>query len=252
MAIAAMQARKHVVLEKPMCLSLEEARELIEVRDKTKMVLTVFHNRRWDADFLTLRRAIERGLIGKILHLETNITWHGAPGGWRVKRKQMGGWMFNWGAHLLDQACLLISSKPKSVFAVQHFNPAHKQEVEDFIRALVAFEDGTSMSVTVSQMCRLPMTRFFVLGAEGTLSYRSGERTCELRREINRLPVTLHPDPLKGDSQEFYNNLGEVLTGGANLLVTPEQTLPMIAIAQAAHLSAARRRLVTIRELGGL
>jgi predicted dehydrogenase len=250
MAIAAMRARKHVVIEKPMCLSVQEARAMLRTRDRAKVLLSVFHNRRWDEDFLTVRRAVEAGLIGQILHFETNITWLGQFGSWRAKRKPMGGWMYDWGAHLLDQLCLLVKSKPKTVFAVQHFDPDYDHEVEDFIRALIGFEDGTSASITVSGMCRLPMTRFYLVGTEGTLVYRDG--ACQIKRLLNGVDVQLSPGAVRGDWQSYYNNIGAVLARKEKLIVRPDDLLPMIAIAQAAQLSAAKGREVRISEVGRL
>jgi len=253
MAIQAMRAGKNVVLDKPMCLSVPEARAMLRARDQAKVLLSVFQNRRWDDDFLTVQRAVEAGLIGNILHFESNIAWHGQFGGWRTKRRAMGGWMFDWGAHLLDQLCLLVKSKPRSVFAVQHWNPEYQHEVEDFIRALIRFEDGTSACITVSAMGRLPMPRFCLFGTEGMLVYREGEPDpCRIGRKVNGMEVRLMPPVVKGQWQSFYGNISGALARREKLIVRPDELLPSLAIAHAAHLSAAKGREVRIREVARL
>ena len=250
MAIAAMRAGKHAVIEKPMCLSVKEARAMLRARTKTRRLLSVFHNRRWDDDFLTVRRAVEAGLIGDILHFESNIGWQWHFGGWRAKRRQMGGWMYDWGAHLLDQLCLLVPARPRSVFAVQHFDPQYDTEVESFIRALISFEDGTSAIITANGMCGLPMPRFYLIGTEGTLLFR--DNACQIRRRVNGVDAMISPSLVRGDWQSYYNNIGAVLARKEKLIVRPDDLIPMIAIAQAAQLSAARGREVRISEVARL
>jgi len=253
MAIEAMKAGKNVVLDKPMCLSVPEARAILRARDHAKVLLSVFQNRRWDDDFLTVRQAVEKGLIGKILHFESNIVWHGQFGGWRTRRRAMGGWMFDWGAHLLDQLCLLVKSRPKTVLAAQHWDPEYRREVEDFIRALIIFEDGTSACITVSAMGRLPMPRFCLFGTEGMLVYRAGEpEPCRIGRKVNGIEVRLTTPIVKGQWQSFYGNISAVLARKESLIVKPDELLPTIAIAHAAQLSAAKGREVRIREVARL
>src|SRR5689334_1504776 len=68
-AMAALRVGKHVMVEKPMAMDLVQARQMVEEAEQRKLVLSVFHNRRWDIDFLTLRGAIAQGLLGKIINI---------------------------------------------------------------------------------------------------------------------------------------------------------------------------------------
>src|SRR6266487_4664217 len=71
--LLALRAGKHVMVEKPMALDLKQARELVDVATEQKRILSVFHCRRWDIDYLTVRSAIEAGVFGKLINLESRI-----------------------------------------------------------------------------------------------------------------------------------------------------------------------------------
>jgi len=107
LAIQAMDAGKHVVVDKVMCMNAGEADEMIRARDRNNVVLSVFHNRRWDGDYLTVREILSEGLIGTPFLFEVGIVRYRRPGGWRSQKAHMGGssstgartwWtrLFNW------------------------------------------------------------------------------------------------------------------------------------------------------------
>src|SRR5687767_13863899 len=72
-ASAALRAGKHVMVEKPMALDLPQSRALVDLADREKRVLSVFHNRRWDIDYLTAKKAIDDGVFGKVINIESRI-----------------------------------------------------------------------------------------------------------------------------------------------------------------------------------
>jgi scyllo-inositol 2-dehydrogenase (NADP+) len=115
-AKAALEAGKHVVVDKPFTVTLEEADELILLTKKCGRMLTVFHNRRWDADFLTLKRILPR--IGAIFLYEAH--WDRfrptIKQGWRETEEPGGGVWYDLGPHLVDQA-LQLFGMPDSVSA---------------------------------------------------------------------------------------------------------------------------------------
>ncbi|MGQ9698491.1 MAG: Gfo/Idh/MocA family protein, partial [Armatimonadota bacterium] len=99
MAIRAANEGRHVVVDKVMCLSVSEADQMISAAKAAGVLLSVFHNRRWDGDFLTIRRALAAGLLGRLRLAEIGI-WGSSPSrGWRAQRQHMGGLLFDWGAH---------------------------------------------------------------------------------------------------------------------------------------------------------
>jgi scyllo-inositol 2-dehydrogenase (NADP+) len=115
-AKAALEARKHVVVDKPFTVTPEEADELIRLTRERDRILTVFHNRRWDADFLTLKRILPR--IGAISLYEAH--WDrfrpAIKQGWRETEEPGGGVWYDLGPHLVDQALQLFGI-PDSVSA---------------------------------------------------------------------------------------------------------------------------------------
>ena len=76
-AVECLKAGKHVIVEKPMCISIAEGTEMINTAKENNVMITVYHNRRWDADFWTLKELVESGVIGKIFHVEM---WGGGYG----------------------------------------------------------------------------------------------------------------------------------------------------------------------------
>ncbi len=126
-ASAALVAGKHVMVEKPIATNLERARKLVNLAGDRGRILGVFHNRRWDADFLTVKSAIESGVFGKIINVESRLGQWGSCVGpaakeyhpnWRNESAFGGGALFDWGSHFVDQIWqLMLPAKPVRVFA---------------------------------------------------------------------------------------------------------------------------------------
>lgn len=118
LARAALRAGKHVVVDKPFALDLEQARALVaEARDRGK-VLSVFHNRRWDADFLTLRALLDSGALGEVAELHSHFDRFRplVPDRWRDREGPGAGLWYDLGPHLADQVLQLFGA-PLAVYA---------------------------------------------------------------------------------------------------------------------------------------
>ncbi|RPA79065.1 NAD(P)-binding protein, partial [Ascobolus immersus RN42] len=113
---------KHVVVEKPFTATYPEAQELVRLARETGLVLTVYHNRRYDADFLTLRDVIKAGSLGEIHELHSSFNrWKPPSGGppakpWKSERLKENGLVYDLGVHLIDQA-LQVWGKPNRIWA---------------------------------------------------------------------------------------------------------------------------------------
>jgi predicted dehydrogenase len=118
LARAALAAGKHVVVDKPFTLTGSEARVLAGEAQRAGRVLSVYHNRRWDSDFLTLRRLIDEGELGDVVHFESHFDrWRPDVGQrWREQPGAGSGIWFDLGPHLVDQALCLFGA-PRAVFA---------------------------------------------------------------------------------------------------------------------------------------
>src|SRR6185436_7478960 len=106
----ALLAGKHVVVEKPFTVASAEARELIQLAQAKRRLLSVFHNRRWDNDFLTVRRCIESGRLGEINTYQVSFDRYrpDARKRWREDDLPGSGTLYDLGSHLIDQALVLF------------------------------------------------------------------------------------------------------------------------------------------------
>jgi predicted dehydrogenase len=115
-ALAALDAGKHVVIDKPFAPSLAEAERVAQRAVAQNRLLSIFHNRRWDADFLTLKRLITDGELGEIVQFESHFDRLRAAGAGRWKDHRDGGLWQDLGPHLIDQA-LQLFGLPEAVYA---------------------------------------------------------------------------------------------------------------------------------------
>lgn len=109
-AHAALRAGKHVVVDKPCTVTLAQTQDLLALAHEKQRMLTVFQNRRWDADFLGLQRVLAQGSLGRITHFESHFDRFRptVPDRWREKDLPGSGLWFDLGAHLVDQALALF------------------------------------------------------------------------------------------------------------------------------------------------
>ena len=261
-AIAALDAGKHVVTEKPMCLHASEAREMIAAAQRNGKLLSVFQNRRWDGDYLTVRKALTEGAVGDLVSLELGWNQPGKPRTWRSEARHGGGRFVDLGSHMIDQALQLVASPVTRVYA-QFFSEALPNDVEDHAHCLLTFANGVVAHVTTSSLARAPKRRWFVVGTLGTLikrgfdpqqdAMKSGD-IDEAREDASdyaqlfcagdggqkRLTVP----SVAGRWRCYYENVAAALLGEAELAVTPQSVLSVVRVLDAAALSAARGEAV--------
>ena len=115
----ALEAGRNVVVDKPVSVTSQEIRQLMELVKARDRALIPFHNRRWDGDFLTIQRLFQEHQLGRVVHIESRFDrWH--PGAtrrpWKDDAGQGGGVLLDLGTHLVDQA-LVLCGKPLAVGA---------------------------------------------------------------------------------------------------------------------------------------
>ncbi len=165
--IAALDAGKNVVCEKPVCMNCAELDEVLAVVKKTGKVFTVHQNRRWDADYRVVKNIIDEGLIGKPYYIDSRLYGSkGLPGDWRSAKVSGGGMLYDWSVHLIDQMLDLVDSEPESVFveAVQVRFP----EVDDCNKILVRFKNGIRYQIVVDSWCYITENRWHICGDDGS------------------------------------------------------------------------------------
>lgn len=251
----ALLAGKHVVIDKPFTITTAEADDLIAEARKRNLLLSVFHNRRWDWDYLTVRHVIEQGLLGEVWQVESCVGRYGHSSRWRARRESMGSLLHDWGAHLVDQAIQLMGL-PQQVMAWRHFR-VWQSDVESFIRAVLDYGQGRTFTVEVNYLRAAERARWYVLGDRGGLvkygldpqekALIAGDITQAQEPPEHRAHLWLREDDqtiertigsVRGDWREYYRNIARVLLQGEELAVKPEEAREVIRAIEAALQSA--------------
>ena len=284
LAIAALEAGKHVVVEKPMAITLAEADDMAAVAVRCGRVLTVFHNRRWDRDYQMVKKLVADGMLGKLLTLDSRVmtygpewTTYGVPEfnpQWRIQKAWGGGFLADWGPHMVYQALELVgywpsdtvhSGAPKGTTGLSITCQLRSQlwatEVEDYFNVRLAFASGLVATLEGTNNARIPLPRWFVVGSEGTLTADGawGRWTeMRLRRTMSGMPVDVLPQgvgPSSGGrnydvgeelSALFYQDLAEALTTGRPPAITAKQARDVMAVLDAARRSDATGQTVNL------
>ena len=167
LARAALAAGRHVVVDKPFTLTLAEARELAALAHARRRLLSVFHNRRWDGDFLTLRETMAGGTLGRIVHLESAFDRYrpAVRARWRESAAPGGGLWFDLGPHLLDQA-LLLFGWPHTM-ALDQATLREGGQSDDWFQARLGYP-GCRIVLRASMLAASPSPRFVVHGTAGS------------------------------------------------------------------------------------
>ncbi|MDR4968010.1 MAG: Gfo/Idh/MocA family oxidoreductase [Acholeplasmataceae bacterium] len=162
-----LHANKHVICEKPVTLSTKLFDEMSFLSQKQKRELIVHQNRRWDSDFLTVKKIIDSHLIGEVFHIESRVHGgNGIPGDWRRKRDQGGGMLYDWGVHLIDQIMLLKDAKIIK-YSID-FSTILGHEVDDGFLLHLYFDDSTDVLIEVQTTNFIKLPRWYVKGLNGT------------------------------------------------------------------------------------
>lgn len=268
LALAALDAGKHVVVEKPMAQSLAEMDALLAAAERTGRVLTCYQPRRLDADFIALQDLVSSGRLGRLVLVRRGLYRFARRTDWQMLRKFGGGELANNGAHLLDQALVLLGSGPGDLFAdLQHTVGAG--DAEDHVKVCFTTAAGATVDIEVSLCAALPQPDWVVLGTAGAVRAIGGEMTvrwCDPatltalvldegaaagRRygsgeQITWHDETLHPQQTRLPVLLFYDRLWATLRENAPLLVTPQSIRPQVEIIERAHAQAAARETPSV------
>lgn len=169
LAQRALLAGKHVVVDKPFTVTLDEARSLAALEQQTGHILSVFHNRRWDADFLTLSSLIQDGTLGRVTQFESHFDrFRPVPRDrWRERAGVPGaGLWYDLGPHIIDQA-LCLFGRPESLWAdIGTQRPGGG--ATDYFHAILRYADGLRVILHGSMLTADSGRRFAVHGDKGS------------------------------------------------------------------------------------
>lgn len=252
LCIAALNAGKHVVTDKVMCTTLTECDQMLEAARRSERLLTVFQNRRFDGDFLTVRDTIESGRLGTVRWIEMAWQGFGAWGGWRGQAEMGGGRFLDLGAHLVDQMLLLFPDAPKSVYCRMHHD-FPDSDVESEALMVITFAGGQTGVIDLSGMTTISKPRFLIKGDAGTLSkygldpqedaMKAGNIDAAVESPDNyaflKTPQSQEHVPTRaGRWRTYYENIADALLNGAEPHVKPDEMRRAIAVLDGARQSA--------------
>lgn len=255
LAIAALRAGKNVVCEKPVTLNAAELEEIMQVQKETGKVFTIHQNRRWDKDFVIVKKIVDEGIIGKPYMIESRV--QGSKRvlqGWRGAKINGGGMVYDWGIHILDQVMWLDRSKVREVYADLYY--IYSKEVDDNFKAIIRFESGLSAMLQVDTNCFINQARWHVTAEDGTAVIQdwgcngkivklADERDLGWDDEIIYTEAgptrTMAPRPrettaelplpdVTTDWADFYKNVVRTMEGKAELIVKPEESLRVMKV----------------------
>jgi scyllo-inositol 2-dehydrogenase (NADP+) len=256
LADAALDAGLAVVIDKPFAITAAEARGLIEKAERMRLPLTVFQNRRWDADFLTLRKLIADGALGAVRRFESRFeVWKPVQTkAWKAEASvaEGGGALFDYGAHVIDQALQLFGPVESLVAEVETRRPGASADDDAFVALHHA--SGVRSHLWMNNLATQAGPRFRVLGSESGYT-KWGLDGQEAALSAGALPTDadygVEPESAwgmlgidgsltavpaeRGSYDAFYARLADALLRGADLPVDPRDSLRVIEIIEQVH-----------------
>ncbi|MGH6656127.1 MAG: Gfo/Idh/MocA family oxidoreductase [Actinocrinis sp.] len=256
LARASMQAGVPVVVDKPMTPTAAQAAELVATSQKTGVPLSVFQNRRWDGDFLTVRRLVEAARLGEVARFESRFErWRPTPkGGWREVggADEAAGLLYDLGSHLVDQA-LHLFGPARVVHAETDARRAGVTSDDDTFVALL-HDSGVRSHLWMSAVATDLGPRFRVLGSQGSYvkygldvqedALRAGMRPGDPRwgrDEPSRYGVVGVPEQTEtvetepGAYESYYAGVASAILDGAPLPVDPADAVRSLGLLEDAR-----------------
>ncbi|HEY1484358.1 MAG TPA: Gfo/Idh/MocA family oxidoreductase [Candidatus Acidoferrum sp.] len=256
-----LEAGRDVIVDKPFTTTVQEAIDLVRIARAHGRLLTVYHNRRFDADFQALRDVVSSGELGSIIRFESHYDRfrpNPKAGAWREKPGPGSGVLFDLAPHLIDHA-LTILGIPTAINADAR-TERQSLSTDDAFDLYFIYPNGIRANLKATMMCATPRPRFVVLGDKGTFvkrefdplenSLRNGvtppgdswvlekeEHWGELTiiREGNAVKCKV---PSHGDWRDFYANVRDAMLGREKLIVTPQQCVDVMVALELAQESS--------------
>ncbi|MEQ1763659.1 MAG: Gfo/Idh/MocA family oxidoreductase, partial [Pyrinomonadaceae bacterium] len=261
----ALEAGKHVIVEKPFTTTSAQARELTDLAASNDLLLSVHQNRRWDGDFLTVQKIIDAGMLGTLVEYEAHYD--------RFRDKPRGGWkesdegtgvLYDLGSHLIDQVQVL--------FGVPQMITADIRTQRDFSKIVDNFElilhyEKLKVTLKSGMLVREPLPRYILLGSKGSFvkcgldpqeeALNQSRKPTEpnwgieprsqwgrINTEIDGVHVEGEIETEAGCYQAYYQNIASVLLEKGALTVTPKQAFNTIRIIELALRSNKEKRSI--------
>ncbi len=265
----ALRAGKHVVVEKPFTIELAEAEELIELARSKKKVLSVYHNRRWDSDYKTVKKIVQEGSLGNIVEAEFHYDRYKDELSPKLHKEVPGpgtGSLYDLGSHLIDQT-LHLFGMPEAVFADIRIARAISK-VDDYFDLLLYYPN-LRVRLKSTYQAREPIPSFVIHGSKGSFIKARGDvQETKLQQhvspaneewgtedesdagllhtEIEGEIVRRHVVSERGNYADYYEQLYQAIRHAAEPPVAAEDGLKVIQIIKAAIKSNEEKKVIKL------
>ena len=250
-----------VLVTKPWAANAAEGERMIAAAADSGRKLLPWLPARWGCDLRRLQQLVAAGTIGRPFLARRVVSSFGTRNDWQTERRYAGGYLLNWGAHIVDPPLVLLGGQVQSVYGCmrQMMNPG---DVEDLFMAVMTLTDGTIVQAEYTISVE-EMPTWIVQGDEGTISVRG------LDLSVHRSTAKAPDDPTQfatmqsegttvtherlvgdpyGDQHEIYAELAQALRGEIAPPVTPDQALTLSRLFDAIRLSSEENRVVTLEQ----
>lgn len=268
--LRACEAGKHVIVEKPAGMSLDEVKKMYDAAEAAGVVFTPHQNRRVDDDFISISEVIKSGELGECYRIESRVMGaNGIPGEWRKLPECGGGMMLDWGVHLIDQMLCLVKDNIKSIYCTYSYRAG--EAVDDGFTLDVGFESGLIYRIVVDTNTFIKMPRWRVYCDDGTATVtgwhnmtvegktvrclvRKDDKLCGVsagngftktmaarRSETVEEKELVH---LKGEKTRIYRSFVEAIRGEGEMCVKRSEIERLFLVMELAKRSAERGEVI--------
>ncbi|WP_369915665.1 oxidoreductase [Xanthomonas sp. NCPPB 3005] len=267
LALAALAQGKHVLVDKPFTLDVDEAQQVVAQAQRVGRIVSVFQNRRWDGDFLTLRALLEAGTLGEVAEFHSHFDRHRPRVGnrWREHALPGSGLWFDLGPHLLDQT-LQLFGLPEAI-QVDLAQQRHRAQATDYFHAVLRYPRLRAV-LHAGSLVAANGLRFAVHGERGSyLKHGLDTQEAQLRAGLTPAAPQWGEDPLagqltlvaddgsatahalqtqRGDYRHCYAGFREAMAGRAPAPVDAAQALAVMRLLELGQRSAAEGRTLAL------
>jgi scyllo-inositol 2-dehydrogenase (NADP+) len=264
----ALEAGKHIVVEKPFTVTVVEASELVTLAEKKGKLISVFQNRRWDSDYQTVKNVIRQELLGEIVEAELHYDRYNPVLSPKAHKETPGpgtGVLYDLGSHLIDQAVDLFG-KPEAVFAdLNVLRPNSK--VPDYMEVLLYYK-RLRVRLKSGYFIREAPAAYMIHGSKGSffksradvqeVKLQAGEKPGEdwgkepdeekglLHTELNGQVIKKHVNTIPGNYGAFYQSVYDAIRENKEPVIKPAQALLVMRIIEAAIESNKEKKVINL------